>query len=158
MRQYVGNGRRAGLCEESGSETKRSVPGMHGKLANCYSPAQSSRDTGTEAKVDGHTCIDCVILDSVMFGETESSGRMVVNSATEKLPVTAAVDGKYVPVFWAFSTKRASRRMMIQSPDSYSGMKLEPLALLTAVVVALAGTAGAAVASGPLGFEILGIV
>jgi hypothetical protein len=130
---------------------------MHGKLANCYSPAQSSRDAGTEAKVDGRTCIDCVILDSVMFGETESSRRMVVNSATE-LPVTAAVDGKYVPVFWAFSTKRASRRMMIQSPDSYSGMKLEPLALLTAVVVALAGTAGAAVASGPLGFEIFGIV
>ncbi len=47
---------------------------------------------------------------------------------------------------------------MIQSPDSYSGMKLEPVALLTAVVVALAGTTGAAVASGPLGFEILGIV
>ena len=131
---------------------------MHGTLANCYSPARSSRDAGKEAKAGGHTCIDCVILDSVMFGETESSGRMVVNSATEKLPVTAAVDGKYVPVFWAFSTKRASRRMMMQSPDSYSGMNLVPLALLTAVGVALAGTAGAVVASGPLGFEILGIV
>lgn len=130
---------------------------MHGKLANCYSPAQSSRDAGTEAKVDGHTCIDCVILDSAMFRETVSTGRMVENSAAA-LPVSTAVDGKYVPVFWAFSTKRASRRMMIQSPDSYSGMKFVPLVLLTAVVVALAGTAGAAVASGPLGFEILGIV
>jgi hypothetical protein len=92
-----------------------------------------------------------------MFRETVSTGRMVENSAAE-LPVSTAVDGKYVPVFWAFSTKRASRRMMIQSPDSYSGMKFVPLVLLTAVVVALAGTVGAAVASGPLGFEILGIV
>jgi hypothetical protein len=130
---------------------------MHGTLANCYSPARSSRDAGKEAKAGGHTCIDCVILDSAMFGETASSMRMVENSGVD-FSVSAAAEGEYVPVFWAFSTKRASRRMMMQSPDSYSGMNLVPLALLTAVGVALAGTAGAAVASGPLGFEILGIV